>query len=350
MDRLSFYHPQAISLSDGLSFPVFHFTEELRKLAPEVNWTIIGKPMAMLDCHVAQCYGKCTKSFSKQMERNREYFKSDWRFQPTLIEWKTLKNLVSQQLTDVETKCLHICQPIDNQEVTDNFSGFSVSQIFGSAAKSPYLPWFYSKKGVNMAAFFQSTEIARMRAIYIIEVFDEFERAAFDPATDPRIQAYLQKVLAEKAKCISIEIAEQFEACKRIAETSGLVGNQAILAASNAVRKLTGYDPLELLGQQQLVSEPQEVHLTPSAIGKLLGGLSPQKVNQLLEKIGLQESFRDAKDKKCWKPTEKGKSFAVLTDTTKKHSDGRPVQQLMWLESVISFIQRQQPEPEKLLF
>ena len=51
-------------------------------------------------------------------------------------------------------------------------------------------------------------------------------------------------------------------------------------------------------------------------------GLSAQKANGLLEKSGLQESFRDAKNKKCWKPTEKGRAFAVLTDTNKKHSDG----------------------------
>ena len=51
---------------------------------------------------------------------------------------------------------------------------------------------------------------------------------------------------------IAIDIADQFEACKRIAETSGLIGNQAIISASKAVFKLTGYDPLELLDQKQL--------------------------------------------------------------------------------------------------
>ncbi len=141
------------------------------------------------------------------------------------------------------------------------------------------------------------------------------------------------------------EIADQFEACKRMAETAGLAGNQAILSASMAVKQLLGYDPLELLGQKRLTCEVQEVHLSPTAIGKMLE-LSPQKANLLLEKAGLQEAFRDAKDKKCWKPTEKGKAFAVLTDTNKKHSDGRPVEQLLWLESVISVLKGCEKQPE----
>lgn len=98
MKNLIFYRPSAVTLPDTkVSFPVFHFTEELRQLAPEVNWTIIGKPVAMLDCHVAQCYRKSNNSFQRQMERNREYFKSDWRFQPTFEEWK-----------DIESYCLSI--------------------------------------------------------------------------------------------------------------------------------------------------------------------------------------------------------------------------------------------------
>ncbi len=211
MNDLIFYRPSAITLPEGITFPVFQFTEELRQLAPQVTWTIIGKSMAMLDCHVAQCYGKCNNSFQKQMERNREYFKSDWRFQPTLEEWKALKNIVMQRITDDRTKCPIIYQTYDNEESAEHKGIFSLAQIFGEAAKSHALPWFYSKKGINMAAFFQSTPIARMRAMYIIEAFDEFERAAFDPATDPQVQAYLQKVLAEKARTISIAVGNHVQ-------------------------------------------------------------------------------------------------------------------------------------------
>ena len=57
--------------------------------------------------------------------------------QPSWEEWKTLKSLVNQRLTDVETKCLDICKPIDNEEVSENSGSFTLDQIFGSAAKSP---------------------------------------------------------------------------------------------------------------------------------------------------------------------------------------------------------------------
>ena len=334
MQKFNFFLPQAIMLPDGLSFPVFQFTEELKNLAPDVNWTIVNKPMAMIDCHVAECYGKLTKNFNTQVERNREYFKDDWRFRPSQEEWKALKLIVSKRFIDVAAKCSHISENESNSEHPNSSPLF---QIFGSAYKSTSSPWFYIKKGIDMAAFFQSTPIARIRAMYIVEVFNEFEQAAFDPATDPRVQSYLQKVLAEKLPKSPIEIAVQFEACKKIAETAGLFGNQAILAASNAVFKISGCDPLELLEQKQLTSVPQELHLSPTAIGNMLK-ISAQKVNKLLEEAHLQESFRDVKDKKCWKTTEKGKKFAVLKDTNKKHKDGRPVQQLMWLESVITIL------------
>ncbi len=148
-----------------------------------------------------------------------------------------------------------------------------------------------------------------------------------------------------KLSKLLVEITNQFELCKKMAETAGLTGNHAILSASMAVKHFLGYDPLELLGQKQLTCEVQEIHLAPTAIGKKFE-LSAQKVNKLLEKVGLQESFRDAKDKKCWKPTEKGKAFSVLKDTNKKHKDGRAVQQLMWLESVIPILKESENQSE----
>ncbi len=83
---LNFFHPQAVTLTHGKSYPIFHFTEELRKIAPDCKWTIIGKPAAMLDCHVAEVYQKDTFNFNLQVERNKEYFEEEWRFQPTIQE------------------------------------------------------------------------------------------------------------------------------------------------------------------------------------------------------------------------------------------------------------------------
>jgi hypothetical protein len=115
----------------------------------------------------------------------------------------------------------------------------------------------------------------------------------------------------------------------------GLEGNQAILSANNAVRKIVGTDCLEMLGATHLISNSQEVHLSASDLGKALGGLSAQKVNKLLQEKGFIEPFRDTKNRIHWKPTETGKPYSILKDTGKKHGAGTPVQQLFWLESVV---------------
>ena len=246
------------------------------------------------------------------MERNKEYFKREWRFQPAIQEWNTLKSIVRKELQEGIALC------------------DTLLQVFGSKAFSNTPPWFYTENGLDMAAFFQKTPAAKQYAIFIIESFQKFKEQLFRES-----QKKASFVLLLEEQKLALEIAKNF----------GLKGNQAILSANNAVLKLTGYDLLELLGQKQLTCEPPEVHLTPTAIGKMIG-VSPQKANVLLEKAGLQESFRDAKNKKCWKPTEKGKPFTVLKDTNKKHSDGTPIQQMMWLESVIPILQNSESQLE----
>lgn len=37
-------------------------------------------------------------------------------------------------------------------------------------------------------------------------------------------------------------------------------------------------------------------------------------------------------------PTDKGKSFAVILDTNKKHSDGTIVKQIKWYASVVDIL------------
>jgi len=308
---LHFFQLQAITLNQNKSYPIFHFTEELKKTAVNCKWTIIGKPPAMLDCHVAEVYGKETHDFNQQVERNKEYFKEEWRFQPTLQEWNLLKSMVKKDLQEGATQ-----------------SG-TLSQVFGSKAISNTPPWFYTEKGVDMAAFFQKSPAAKQYAIFIVESFQQFKEQLRSVQNKAIFDTLLQ------AQKLALEMAKNF----------GLQGNQAILSASNAVFKLTGYNILEILDQKQLICEPQEVHLSSTAIGNMFK-ISAQKVNKSLEKAKLQESFRDAKNKKCWKPTEKGKSFSVLKDTNKKHKDGRPVQQLMWLESVIPILKGSDKQSE----
>lgn len=139
-----------------------------------------------------------------------------------------------------------------------------------------------------------------------------------------------------------VPLAKEFRAALSIARVIGFEGNQAILSANRAVKKITSFDCLELMDAQKLICEIQELTLTASDTGNRLGGISGQQVNKMLQEKGLQDSFRDTKNRLYWSPTEKGKPFAVLKDTGKKHSDGTPVQQLMWRESILTLLDEKQ--------
>ncbi|MGN7614635.1 BRO-N domain-containing protein, partial [Magnetococcales bacterium HHB-1] len=128
-----------------------------------------------------------------------------------------------------------------------------------------------------------------------------------------------------------------FRASLRLAKAVGLKGNQAVLSANSLTQKLTGTNCLQLLDMTHLVAEKQERHFTPTDLGKRLG-LTAKKFNLLLEEKGFQTSTRDSKKRLVWQPTEKAKSFAVLLDTGKTHSNGTPVQQLRWLGSIVDAV------------
>lgn len=125
-----------------------------------------------------------------------------------------------------------------------------------------------------------------------------------------------------------------FRSCIGIAKLAGLNGNQAILSADRATRKLLGQSPLELLEITHLHAPVQEVSLTPTQIGELLvPTISAIKVNQKLAEIGLQEKVAG-----IWVATEKGSTHCEVLDTGKKHGDGTPIKQLKWYQSVVEII------------
>ncbi len=127
--------------------------------------------------------------------------------------------------------------------------------------------------------------------------------------------------------------ADNFDAAKRIAESLGLEGNQAILSANSMVRSVIGIDLMEMAGVKRLVNKAQELNFTPTELGAKFG-MSAASMNKLLAQCGLQHHVVYKLGKKRWEVTPDGKEFAVITDTSKKHSDGKPVQQILWRESV----------------
>lgn len=133
--------------------------------------------------------------------------------------------------------------------------------------------------------------------------------------------------------------AENLEAAKRIAESFGLEGNQALLSANSMVRSAIGIDLMEMAGVKRLVNEAQELNYLPTELGAKFG-MSGNSMNKLLAQCGLQHHVTYKPGKKRWEVTPDGKEYAVITDTGKKHSDGKPVQQILWKESVAKPLKR----------
>jgi|GEM_PF-1098910 len=131
------------------------------------------------------------------------------------------------------------------------------------------------------------------------------------------------------------QISGAFRSCMAIAKLAGLTGNQAILSADKATKKLIGESPLALLEITHLHAPVQEQVFTPTQIGEMLNPkLSGQKVNKLIAELGYQ-----VKEGEFWLMTEKGKSLGELMDTQKRHSDGTPVKQLKWYQSIVACLE-----------
>lgn len=118
----------------------------------------------------------------------------------------------------------------------------------------------------------------------------------------------------------------------------GLQGNQLLLYTNKAVEKQTGVAPMALLGITGLVNQEQELHYTATELGKK-HSMSANSMNKLLAQVGLQRRFEYAKGKHRWELTPEGRKHGVILDTAKRHSDGTPVQQIRWRESVLQVLQ-----------
>lgn len=147
---------------------------------------------------------------------------------------------------------------------------------------------------------------------------------------------YEAKSNQEPTKATPQEISSTAKAMISMAKAFGFKGNQAILSADKATTRLIGVSPIQLMGAE-LVSETKKALLTPTEIGKQIN-LSSRKVNEHLEKMGLQKSYRGTHGELKWELTDKGKQFAEVFDTGKRHSDGVPVKQIKWQSEIVESI------------
>lgn len=157
-----------------------------------------------------------------------------------------------------------------------------------------------------------------------------------DDEISKTISVAINTQAAEAAKQSLISPSKEFKAALMVAKLIGFKGNQAVMAANRAVVKVTGTNLLEVL-DAELKAETKQILLTATDIGVKLG-MSAIKVNALLEVEGFMQSFRGADNKLIWQLTDKGKNYAEVLDTGKKRSDGTPVKQIKWLDSIVDQI------------
>ena len=117
------------------------------------------------------------------------------------------------------------------------------------------------------------------------------------------------------------------------AKAFGFDQNMAALSANRFIKTQTQVDLLDLFGQKHLVAENQQaMFFTPTQLGKRWG-ISGKAFNQKLADAGLQIK-RDG----VWVPTGVAEGFYRLYDTAKRHSNGTPITQIKWMETVLDML------------
>lgn len=127
-----------------------------------------------------------------------------------------------------------------------------------------------------------------------------------------------------------VEASKTFRALFGIGRLIGLGKNAAAISANHGTAATTGTNMLALIGQSHLVNEQQAICFTPTELGHRLC-ISARAFNTRLAERGMQESINGH-----WVPTDKGMQHAVILDTGKAHGSGTPIQQVKWLDSVMS--------------
>jgi prophage antirepressor-like protein len=130
------------------------------------------------------------------------------------------------------------------------------------------------------------------------------------------------------------EAAKAFPALARVARMLGCDKNAAAIAANQAIFGLTNINLMKQLGTTHLEAEKQDtLWFTPTELGQRFHNTSARGMNLLLAEAGLQAKINDK-----WEPTQVGREFCRLFDTSKKQGSGVPVMQVKWSINVLPML------------
>ena len=119
------------------------------------------------------------------------------------------------------------------------------------------------------------------------------------------------------------------------AQLFGFNHNQAMFQTNRIVKQQFQIDTMKNLGITGMVSPVQEKYYSATELGHKFGGLSAQKINNMMEQAGIIKASRNKKGEKVWEITEYGltNNLALYKDSGKSHSDGTPIQHHYFYES-----------------
>lgn len=217
----------------------------------------------------------------------------------------------------------------------DEKSALSVSEVSSNGVEQRRSVNIISESGLYKLTFRSNKPEAKAFTKWVTaEVLPAIRKTGVYVAPKPSLPAIEQIPVVSKAH----------KALVSMAKSMGLSPNQAALSAAQSLRANYQVDVMGLLALPGLESPGQERHLTPTEIGKQFGQ-SGRAINLALAEQGFQFKGEDGE----WRPTDKGRPYAVYLDTTKKHHNGTPIQQLRWLESVTTLIDIEHRPPLELV-
>lgn len=132
---------------------------------------------------------------------------------------------------------------------------------------------------------------------------------------------------------LSREVRLQMREFGKFGKLMGLEGNQLALSVSSGVEKVTGVNPMTVMGVSHIPSRREGEDVNVSDLGARVG-LSAQAMNLKLISAGFQNSYRNTKGKLCYELTEAGKKAGGRWFDAQKAQGGRPIMQILWPLSV----------------
>ncbi len=151
-------HFSVVPLEVHKNYPIFSFGNTLKEMAPDIKWSIINKPLSMIDCHVAEI---CRKSL-KSIHEKETFFEKDWLFKPTVEEWEFLRG----------------------------------RPLFNKLPKN--IPSFYTKEGIGVLLCWQDDINIVKNIIKIITVISNMERDDYRVTIPSVVRVYTPSEIGEK--------------------------------------------------------------------------------------------------------------------------------------------------------